>query len=88
LRKVVDGAVVIAEGNQQFTTSYGRAFYEKEFNAAFVLMEYFGYLNRDPDPAGYQHWLDKLNLYGNFNDAEMVKSFIVSPEYRARFGQP
>ena len=67
---------------------YGRAFYEKEFNAAFVLMEYFGYLKRDPDAAGYQHWLDKLNLYGNYIDAEMVKSFITSPEYRARFGQP
>jgi len=88
LQKVVDGTVVIAEGNQQFTTPYGRAFYEKEFNAAFVLMEYFGYLRRDPDAAGYQHWLDKLNLYGNYQDAEMVKSFITSPEYRARFGQP
>jgi hypothetical protein len=88
LLKVVDGAVVIAEGNQQFTTRYGQAFYDKEFNSAFVLMEYFGYLHRDPDAAGYQHWLDKLNLYGNFNDAEMVKSFITSPEYRARFGQP
>ena len=88
LQKVVDGTVVIAEGNQQFTTAYGRAFYEKEFNAAFVLMEYFGYLQRDPDAAGYQHWLDKLNLYGNYQDAEMVKSFITSPEYRARFGQP
>ena len=88
LQKVVDGAVVIAEGNQQFTTAYGRAFYDKEFNAAFVLMEYFGYLRRDPDAAGYQHWLDKLNFYGNYLDAEMVRSFIVSPEYRARFGQP
>jgi uncharacterized protein DUF4214 len=55
---------------------------------AFVLMEYFGYLQRDPDAVGYQHWLDKLNFYGNYNDAEMVKSFIASPEYRARFGQP
>jgi len=87
LQKVVDGAVVIAEGNQQFTTPYGQAFYQKEFNAAFVLMEYFGYLRRDPDAAGYQHWLDKLNFYGNFNDAEMVRSFILSPEYRQRFGQ-
>jgi hypothetical protein len=51
-------------------------------------MEYFGYLQRDPDAPGYQHWLDKLNFYGNFNDAEMVRSFIASPEYRARFGQP
>ena len=88
LQKVVDGAVVIAEGNQQFTTAYGRAFYDKEFNAAFVVMEYFGYLRRDPDAAGYQNWLDKLNLYGNYIDAEMVKSFIISPEYRGRFGQP
>ena len=88
LQKVVDGAVVIAEGNQQFTNAYGRAFYNKEFNAAFVLMEYFGYLRRDPDAAGFQHWLDKLNTYGNYIDAEMVRSFIISPEYRARFGQP
>jgi hypothetical protein len=88
LQKVVDGTVVIAEGNHQFTTAYGQAFYEKEFNAAFVLMEYFGYLQRDPDAPGYQHWLDKLNLYHNYIEAEMVKSFITSPEYRARFGQP
>ena len=88
LLKVVDGAVVIAEGNQQFTTTYGKEFYDKEFNAAFVLMEYFGYLRRDPDAAGYKNWLDKLNIYGNYIDAEMVKSFIVSPEYRSRFGQP
>jgi uncharacterized delta-60 repeat protein len=88
LQKVVDGTVVISEGNQQFTTAYGHAFYEKEFNSAFVLMEYFGYLQRDPDAAGYQHWLDKLNFYGNYIDAEMVRSFTNSPEYRARFSQP
>jgi hypothetical protein len=77
-----------SQGNQQFTTAYGQAFYQKEGNAAFVLMEYFGYLRCDPDAPGYQHWLDKLNLYGNYMDAEMVRSFILSPEYRARFGQP
>ncbi|HVQ36197.1 MAG TPA: DUF4214 domain-containing protein, partial [Pyrinomonadaceae bacterium] len=88
LQKVVDGTVVIAEGNQQFTTTYGQAFYNLEFNPAFVQMEYFGYLRRDPDPAGYAFWLGKLNQYGNYLSAEMVKSFIVSPEYRSRFGQP
>jgi hypothetical protein len=30
----------------------------------------------------------KLNLYHNYIDAEMVKSFVTSPEYRARFGHP
>jgi cytochrome c peroxidase len=88
LQKVVDGTVVISEGNEQFTTSYGQAFYNLEFNRAFVQMEYFGYLRRDPDAAGYAFWLGKLNLYGNYLDAEMVKSFIVSPEYRSRFGAP
>ncbi len=66
-----------------------------EKNRAFVLMEYFGYLRRNPyDPpeltldfAGYNFWLGKLNQFnGNFVNAEMVKSFIISGEYRQRFG--
>ena len=84
----MDGTVGIAEGNQQFTTSFGQAFYNLEFNRAFVQMEYFGYLRRDPDAAGYAFWLGKLNQYGNYLDGEMVKAFIVWPEYRSRFGQP
>jgi choice-of-anchor B domain-containing protein len=56
-------------------------------NPAFVLMEYFGYLRRDPDPEGYEFWLTKLNQFnGNFVAAEMVKAFISSAEYRQRFG--
>jgi choice-of-anchor B domain-containing protein len=55
---------------------------------AFVLMEYFGYLRRDPDEVGYNFWLDKLNDFnGNFVEAEMVKAFITAAEYRQRFGQ-
>jgi hypothetical protein len=59
----------------------------REFNAAFVTMEYFGYLRRDPDTAGFNFWLNKLNAFnGNFINAEMVKAFISSLEYRQRFG--
>ena len=65
----------------------------KEFNRAFVLMQYFGYLRRNPNDApdsdysGYQFWLAKLNVFdGNFVNAEMVKAFITSTEYRQRFG--
>jgi hypothetical protein len=55
-------------------------------NEAFVMMEYFGYMRRDPDAAGFQFWLNKLNEFdGNFEQAEMVKAFIVSGEYRDRF---
>lgn len=67
----------------------------REVNGAFVLMQYFGYLRRNPnDPpetgldfAGYNFWLGKLNQFnGDFRRAEMVKAFIVSGEYRQRFG--
>jgi len=64
-----------------------------EFNRAFVLMQYFGYLRRNPNEApdadytGYDFWLTKLNQFnGNFVAAEMVKAFITSSEYRQRFG--
>ncbi|HZJ46426.1 MAG TPA: IPT/TIG domain-containing protein [Pyrinomonadaceae bacterium] len=64
-----------------------------EFNRAFVLMQYIGYLRRSPDDipdtnlTGYNFWLNKLNdFHGNFVQAEMVKAFIVSAEYRSRFG--
>jgi cytochrome c peroxidase len=68
---------------------------QQEFNRAFVLMQYFGYLRRNPNDApeptldfqGYNFWLNKLNsLNGNFIAAEMVKAFLSSNEYRRRFG--
>jgi hypothetical protein len=67
---------------------------QKEFNRAFVLMQYFGYLRRNPDDAqdtdytGYDFWVRKLEQFGgNYINAEMVKAFISSTEYRQRFGQ-
>ncbi len=63
-----------------------QAFIRKEYNPAFVLMQYFGYLRRDPDEAGFNFWLAKLNRFnGDFVNAEMVKAFITSQEYNARF---
>ncbi len=71
-------------------------FGQQELNRAFVLMQYFGYLRRNPNDApeqglnfdGYNFWLNKLNEFnGNFVDAEMVKAFITSGEYRQRFLQ-
>ncbi len=60
---------------------------QRELNNAFVAMEYFGYLRRDPDTGGFKFWLAKLNSFGgNFIDAEMVRAFIESLEYRQRFG--
>lgn len=70
-------------------------FHNRQSNRAFVLMQYFGFLRRNPnDPpeaaldfSGYNFWLGKLNQFnGNFVAAEMVKAFITSGEYQARFG--
>ena len=66
----------------------------RETDRAFVLMQYFGYLRRNPNDAqdadytGYDFWLSKLEQFnGNFIQAEMVKAFVTSTEYRQRFGQ-
>jgi uncharacterized protein DUF4214 len=65
------------------------AFRAAEFNSMFVLMEYFGFLRRNPDQAGFDFWLNKLNSFnGDYFAAEMVKAFIESMEYRQRFGTP
>jgi CSLREA domain-containing protein len=68
--------------------------YNAEFNQAFVLAQYFGYLRRNPNDApdsdytGYDFWLTKLNQFnGSYINAEMVKAFLSSIEYRQRFGQ-
>jgi Domain of unknown function (DUF4214) len=67
-------------------------FQQRDFNKAFVYMQYAGYLKRDPDAApdgnfvGFNFWLNKLNQFnGNFVQADMVKAFIISGEFRNRF---
>jgi hypothetical protein len=69
---------------------------QQERSRAFVLMQYFGYLRRNPDDApeekrnfdGFGFWLGKLNDNGgDFVRAEMVKAFLESTEYRQRFRQ-
>jgi hypothetical protein len=57
------------------------------FNSAFVAMQYFGYLRRDPEPQGFADWLRTINS----NPADirsMVNGFMNSDEYRLRFGAP
>lgn len=68
--------------------AHSESFARARFNEAFVMMEYFGFLRRDPDSRGFHFWLDKLNEFdGNFERADMVKAFLVSGEYRGRFAQ-
>ena len=65
-----------------------------EKSRAFVLMQFFGYMRRNPndpqdtDYTGYEFWLNKLNAAnGDYIAAEMVKAFLSSTEYNQRFAQ-
>lgn len=78
LRKVVENATFI----------------QRETTNAFVQMQYFGYLQRHSDDPpdlnldGFHFWLNKLIQFGgNYAEAEMVRAFIESTEYRTRFGR-
>jgi subtilisin family serine protease len=69
LRNIVESAAV---GNQFF-------------NRAFVAMQYFGYLRRDPDTVGFQNWVDTLTADPS-DFRHMIFGFVFSTEYRQRFG--
>jgi hypothetical protein len=56
-----------------------------ESNRAFVLSEYFGYLRRDPDVAGFAFWLNVINNQVPPNFPSLVCAFITSAEYQERF---
>jgi hypothetical protein len=88
-----DTADTAARGRALRRVAENSTLAQQETNKAFVLMQYFGYLRRNPNDApdadfgGYNYWLGKLNQFnGNFVNAEMVKAFILSDEYRHRFG--
>jgi hypothetical protein len=62
------------------------------FNRGFVTMQYFGYLRRDPESAGWNAWVNIITngapgvAPGDFRP--LIFGFVHSQEYRSRFGQP
>jgi hypothetical protein len=87
-------AATLSRGGALLEVTNNSMFRQQERNPAFVLMQYFGYLRRDPDSgpdtdlSGFFFWLNKLNSFnGDYQAADMVKAFITSGEYRQRFGQ-
>ena len=62
-----------------------KAVEDKFFTRAFVAMQYFGYLRRDPDTVGFNNWVTTLNNDPS-NFRHMIFGFLFSDEYRARFG--
>jgi hypothetical protein len=90
---LADKAALVAalNGNQKTRAQVLREIVElptvtdKFFIRAFVAMQYFGYLRRDPDTIGYDNWIDTLTADPS-NFRHMIFGFIYSDEYRHRFG--
>jgi len=59
-----------------------------DYNEAYVLIHYFGYLHRNPDDPpdtnlrGFNFWLQDLNQTGDYRS--LTRSFIESGEYKDR----
>jgi hypothetical protein len=77
----------LADDNSQNPIN-NHPFLDAEYDGAFVLTEYFGYLRRDPDQDGYDFWLnivDNFPLRDTHGQNSMVCAFITSTEYQVRF---
>jgi N-acetylneuraminic acid mutarotase len=57
--------------------------YQKYYNEAFVIMQYFGYLRRSAD-ISYLDWIQTMNQT-NGDYRTMINGFLNSAEYRNRF---
>jgi hypothetical protein len=67
-------------------------------NRGFVTMQYFGYLRREPEPEGFNTWVNVMNNGAPADGGNpaiqpgdyrpMISGFVHSTEYRNRFGQP
>jgi hypothetical protein len=53
-------------------------------NHAFVLMQFFANLGRDPEAWEYEDRLKTLNANGDYR--QLIFDFLYSVEYRKRFG--
>lgn len=90
---LTDKAALVAalNGNQKTRAQVLREIVElpsvtdRFFIRAFVAMQYFGYLRRDPDTIGYDNWVTTLTADPS-NLRHAIFGFIYSDEYRRRFG--
>ena len=78
----------LADDNVGTNRINNRVFIDQEYNRALVATQYFGYLRRNPDMAGFLFWLGQVNS-APFKDVArqhaMVCSFVTSAEYQQRF---
>jgi hypothetical protein len=87
IQKMASGQFTAAQTLRAFIEQ--KAIFDAFFYRAFVAMQYFGYLNRDPEAAGYDDWVDVLtNGRGNIPPGDyrhLIFGFVYSVEYRNKF---
>jgi len=90
ISEMLSGQKTAAQTLRAFVES--QQVYDKFFFRGFVAMQYFGYLRRDPEAAGYNDWVDVMtNGRGAIQPKDyrhMILGFMYSIEYRERFGKP
>ncbi len=88
IQKMASGEFTAAQTLRAFIEQ--KVVFDAFFFRAFVAMQYFGYLLRDPDDAGYNDWVDVLtNGRGTIPPGDfrhLIFGFVWSVEYRQRFG--
>ena len=88
INKMASGEFTAAQTLRAFIEQ--KVVFDQFFFRAFVAMQYFGYLLRDPEDAGYNDWVDVLtNGRGNIPPGDfrhLIFGFVWSVEYRQRFG--
>lgn len=83
VRKLKAGTETRASLLRKMTES--RSFILQEFNSAFVLMHYFAYLRRDPEPEGHKFWLSIVD--SGVEPGDIHREFVSSREARARLDE-
>ncbi len=88
INKMASGEFTAAQTLRAFIEQ--KVVFDAFFFRAFVAMQYFGYLLRDPEDAGYNDWVDVLtNGRGTIPPGDfrhLIFGFVWSVEYRQRFG--
>ena len=88
INKMASGEFTAAQTLRAFIEQ--KVVFDAFFFRAFVAMQYFGYLLRDPEDAGYNDWVDVLtNGRGAIPPGDfrhLIFGFVWSVEYRQRFG--
>lgn len=72
----------VTRADKLLAVASDKSFDTREYEEAYVLAHFFGYLGRDPDPEGFNFWLGVLSRNGDYRS--LSRAFLASDEYKNR----